>query len=89
MLEAIVRKRAGALGDEEVCAREPVERGLETWVVRPAYSGEQRIGEISRASGTSRNAGVQKPAHLRPKHALIGAPADCSEGGEWTLAMPI
>ena len=51
VLEAIVRLMARALGDEEVRAGEPVERGLEGWVVDLADSAEQRVGEISPQDG--------------------------------------
>ena len=47
MLETIVDLQAGALGDEKICAGEPVERGLKDGVGDlPAYSAEQRVGEI-------------------------------------------
>src|SRR5208337_5286336 len=51
MFEAVVRSRAGVLGDEEVRAREPVERGLEDWVLDLADSAEQRVGEIPPQDG--------------------------------------
>jgi hypothetical protein len=47
MLEAVGRLSAGALGDEEVRAGEPVERGVEGDVVDLADSAQQRVGEIS------------------------------------------
>ena len=47
VLEAIVRLPAGALRDEEVRAGEPIERGLKGNVLDPAYSAQQRTGEIS------------------------------------------
>jgi hypothetical protein len=51
VLEAIGRPRVGALGDEEVRAGEPVERGLEGEVLDLADSAEQRIGEIAPQDG--------------------------------------
>ena len=51
VLEAIVRLRAGALGDEEVRVGEPVERGLEGGVVDPAHGAQQRVSEITTQYG--------------------------------------
>jgi hypothetical protein len=50
VLEAIVGLRAGALGDEEVRAGEPIERGLEGGV-DAAHVAQQRVGEISPQDG--------------------------------------
>jgi len=47
VLEAIVGLRTRALGNEEIRFGEPVERGVEGRVFKPADSAEQRIGEIS------------------------------------------
>jgi hypothetical protein len=43
VLEAIVRLLAGALGDEEVRAGEPVEPRLEGEIVDLAYGAQQRV----------------------------------------------
>ena len=47
VLEAIVRLMARALGDEEVRAGEPVQRGLKGGVVDSANRAQLRIGEIT------------------------------------------
>jgi hypothetical protein len=47
VLEAIVRLRAGVLGDKEVRVGEPVERGLKGGVVGSAHDAQQRVGEIT------------------------------------------
>ena len=46
VLEAVVRLRAGALGEEDVRVGEPVERGPEGGVVDPAHVAQQRVSEI-------------------------------------------
>jgi hypothetical protein len=53
VLEAVVRLRAGTLGDEEVRVGEPVERGLEGGIVDPAHRAQQRVSEITAQYGAN------------------------------------
>ena len=72
VLEAVVRLRAGALGDEEVRVGKPVERGLEGGVVDPAHGAQQRVSEIMAQYGADLRdfASVAEPVEPRRQGLL-------------------